>query len=193
MFDLKLNKKYFLIYKLLNSLFTGLSIGILFTIYGPLEDPSIYSLGGICLAVLMLLLALFYKKLLNIKSFFIISILVEFLMIISLVIFLIYKISFFSALILYCLYQLTFVFGGYLVRAETLVANEKKYLGKIDVFKQIGYLIGLTFSYIFYKTLEYILHISDINQQIESLHYPLIIIQLLVITSLLLSFNKKTN
>ena len=191
---MKLNRKYFLIYKLLNSLFTGLSIGILFTIYGPLEDPSIYSLGGICLAVLMLLLALFYKKLLNIKSFFIISILVEFLMIISLAIFLIYKISFFSGFIIYCLYQLTFVFGGYLVRAETLVANEKEYLGKIDVFKQIGYLIGLTFSYIFYKSLEYILHISDINQQIErSLHYPLIITQLLVITSLLLSFNKKTN
>lgn len=166
---------------------------MLFTIYGPLEDPSIYSLGGIFLAASMLLLALFYKHLLNIKSFFIISILVEFLMIITLVIFLIYKISFFSALIIYCLYQLTFVFGGYLVRAETLVANEKEYLGKIDIFKQIGYLIGLTFSYIFYKYLEYILHISDINQQIESLHYPLIIIQLLVITSLLLSFNKKTN
>ena len=74
-----------------------------------------------------------------------------------------------------------------------MVANEKEYLGKIDVFKQIGYLIGLTFSYIFYKYLEYILHISDINQKIESLHYPLIIIQILVITSLLLSFNKKTN
>ena len=114
-------------------------------------------------------------------------------MIISLVVFLLYKISFFSAITIYCLYQLTFVFGGYLVRAETLVANEKEYLGKIDVFKQIGYLIGLTFSYIFYKYLEHILYISDINQQIESLHYPLIILQLMVITSLVLSFNKKTN
>ena len=190
---MKLNRKYFLIYKLLNSLFTGLSIGILFTIYGPLEDPSIYSLGGIFLAASMLLLALFYKQLLNIKSFFKISILVEFLMIISLIIFLIYKISFFSALIIYCLYQITFVFGGYLVRAETLVANEKEYLGKIDVFKQIGYLIGLIFSYIFYKSLEHILHISDINQQIESLHYPLIFVQLMVITSLFLSFNKTIN
>ena len=114
-------------------------------------------------------------------------------MIMSLIIFLIYKISFFSALIIYCLYQLTFVFGGYLVRAETLVANEKEYLGKIDVFKQIGYLTGLIFSYIFYKSLEHILHISDINQQIESLHYPLIIVQLMVIASLFLSFNKTTN
>ncbi len=141
----------------------------------------------------MLLLALFYKQLLNIKSFFKISILVEILMMISLIIFLIYKISFFSALIIYCLYQLTFVFGGYLVRAETLVANEKEYLGKIDVFKQIGYLIGLIFSYIVYKSLEHILHISDINEQVESLHYPLIIVQLMVIASLFLSFNKTTN
>jgi hypothetical protein len=42
---MKLNEKSFLAYKLSNSSFTGLSIGILFTIYQPLEDPSIYSLG----------------------------------------------------------------------------------------------------------------------------------------------------
>ena len=42
---LKLNNSKFLKYKLLNSSFTGISIGMLFTIYGPL-DPLVYSIGG---------------------------------------------------------------------------------------------------------------------------------------------------
>ena len=44
---LTLNKKYFLFYKLLNSSFTGLSIGIIYTIYEPINDQSTYSLGGL--------------------------------------------------------------------------------------------------------------------------------------------------
>ena len=113
--NLKLNRKYFLIYKLLNSSFTGLSIGILFTIYKPLEDPSIYSLGGIFLKYSLFFLAMFYEKLLNINSFFYISLLVELIMIISLFIFLIYKTSFFS--IIYLLFiPINICFGGYLVR-----------------------------------------------------------------------------
>tara|TARA_B000000532_G_scaffold10891_1_gene8014 strand:+ start:731 stop:1297 length:567 start_codon:yes stop_codon:yes gene_type:complete len=187
---LKLNRKYFLIYKLLNSSFTGLSIGILFTIYKPLEDPSIYSLGGIFLAVFMLFLAMFYEKLLNINSFFYISLLVELIMIISLFIFLIYKTSFISALSIYCLYQLTFVFGGYLVRAETLVTKDKDYLGKIDIFKQLGYLIGLAASYSFYKIVENIYLITEAENQINLLHYPLILLQLTIILFLYLSFRK---
>ena len=49
--------------------------------------------------------------------------LVELAMMISLITFLLLDISFVSALIIYCLYQFTFIFGGYLVRAETLVAK----------------------------------------------------------------------
>ncbi len=187
---MKLNRKHFLFYKLLNSSFTGLSIGILFTIYKPLEDPSIYSLGGMSLAISMLLVAMLYEKLLNITYFFYISILVETLMIISLFVFLICKISFASALTIYCLYQLTFIFGGYLVRAETLVANDKDYLGKIDMLKQIGYLIGLAISYIFYKIVENIYLITEAESQINLLHYPLILLQLCVIL-LLYSSSKK--
>ena len=187
---MKLNRKYFLFYKLLNSLFTGLSIGILFTIYKPLEDPSIYSLGGIVLASSMLLVAMFYEKLLNIVSFFKISLFVELVMLISLLVFLIYKVSFFAALIIYCLYQLTFVFGGYLVRAETLVANDKEYLGKIDILKQLGYLIGLSISYFFYKIVEHIYLITEAESQIEMLHYPLFILQLFVIIFLSISFKR---
>ena len=76
---MKLNEKPFLTYKLLNSSFTGLSIGILMTIYEPINDYDVssYSVGGMILAIGMLLVAKFYDKLLNIRSFFKISILVE--------------------------------------------------------------------------------------------------------------------
>ena len=174
---MKLNRKYFLIYKLINSSFTGLSIGILFTIYKPLTDPSIYSLGGIILAISMLILAIFYEKLLNITSFFYISLMVEWIMLISLLVFLFYKISFVSALAIYCLYQLTFIF-------------DKEYLGKIDLFKQLGYLIGLAVSYFFYKIVEHFFLITEAEYQINLIHYPLILIQLTVILFLFLSFRK---
>ena len=100
-----LNNKWFLTYKLFNSAFTGLSVGILFTIYNPL-DPEIYSLGGIILASAMLILAKFYEKLLNIKSFYFISILVEACMLITVLVFLILKYSIVSALTIYILFLL---------------------------------------------------------------------------------------
>ena len=164
---------------------------MLFTIYKPITDLSIYSLGGIILAISMLFLAMFYEKLLNITSFFYISLMVELVMLISLLVFLICKISFVSALAIYCLYQLTFIFGGYLVRAETLVANDKDYLGKIDVFKQLGYLIGLTVSYFFYKIVENFFLITETEYQINLIHYPLLLLQLSVI--LFLSFSFRNN
>tara|TARA_B100001109_G_scaffold247692_1_gene237748 strand:+ start:498 stop:1076 length:579 start_codon:yes stop_codon:yes gene_type:complete len=185
---MKLNRTAFLLYKLFNSSFTGLSIGILFIIYKPIEDPSVYSLGGIFLAISMLLIALFYEKLLNIKSFYFISLLVEIVMFLTLVVFFIFKISYFSALLIYSLYQLTFIFGGYLVRAETLVAKEKDFLSRIDVAKQIGYLIGLSISYLFYKVLEHFYSITDGVQQIEILHYVLIFLQISIICFLFFSF-----
>ena len=185
---MELSRKYFLLYKFFNSSFTGLYIGILFTIYKPLEDPSIYSLGGIILASSMLLLAIFYEKLLNIKSFFTISFIVEIAMLISLLVFLILKTSFISALLIYCIYQFTFIFGGYLVRAETLVAKEKEFLAKIDMLKQTGYLIGLAFSFLFYKTMEHVYLISAPISQIKILHYILILLQLTIIIFLLRSF-----
>ena len=64
--SLKINNKAFIIYKLFNSLFLGVSIGAVFTIYEPLE-PTIYSVGGIALAIGMLIIAKFYHKILNIN------------------------------------------------------------------------------------------------------------------------------
>jgi len=187
---MKLNNKAFLAYKLLNSSFTGLSVGIIFAIYQPL-DPSIYSIGGMVLAVAMLVIAKFYDKLLNIKSFFQISILVETLMLLTIITFLLLQYSLTSALLIYMGYQLTFIFGGYLVRAETLVAKDKELLGKIDVNKQIGYLVGLGASFLFYKVLEYGFEITDSKTQISILHYFLISLQILIILLLLKSFTKE--
>ena len=187
---MKLNEKVFLAYKLFNSSFTGLSIGILFTIYHPLslENQSVYSLGGMVLAIGMLIVARFYDSLLNIKSFFRISLLVEIVMLLTLFTFLFLHYSLSSALLIYCGYQLTFIFGGYLVRAETLVAQEKEFLGQIDVNKQIGYLVGLGASYTFYKALELGFDISDSKIQISILHYFLVSLQSLIIILLIRSF-----
>ena len=187
---MQLNNKWFLTYKLFNSAFTGLSVGILFTIYNPL-DPEIYSLGGIILASAMLILAKFYEKLLNIKSFYFISILVEACMLITVLVFLILKYSIVSALTIYILYQFTFIFGGYLVRAETLVVQNKELLAKIDVNKQIGYLLGLAFSFLIYKVLENSFNISETKDQIIILHYILLTLQFSILAFLLLSFDKK--
>ena len=146
---MRLVKNNFLAYKLLNSSFTGLSIGILFSIYEPLS-PIVYSAGGMVLAGLMILVALFYEKLLNATSFFAITMVVEFVMLAVIYGFFILGYGLTSALLVYCGYQLTFVFGGYLVRAETLVANDKDLLSKIDVLKQVGYLVGLGLSFLYY-------------------------------------------
>jgi hypothetical protein len=187
---LKLNNRAFLRYKLFNSSFTGLSIGILITIYGPL-DPLIYSIGGMFLAVGMLIIAKFYEKLLNIKSFYYISLMVEIMMLITVIIFIFLQFSLVSALLIYIGYQFTFTFGGYLIRAETLVANDKELLGKIDFNKQLGYLVGLGASFVFYYTLKNGFEIVDPESQIMILHYLLIILQVLIVLFLKASFSRK--
>jgi len=188
---LKLKENYFLWYKLLNSSFTGLAIGILFTIYQPLTDPSIYSLGGIILAVAMLVIAKFYDRLLNIQKFFQISMGVEIVMLTTLFLFMVLQYTFTSALLVYIGYQFTFIFGGYLVRAETLVAKNKELLSKIDINKQLGYLLGLSLSFLFYKALEYGFEVTDVKIQINILHYFLITLQSLIILVLANSFSWK--
>ena len=54
--DLKLNTYSFTLYKFFNSLFLGVSLGSVFTIYEPL-DPKLFSAGGIFLAVSTLAIA----------------------------------------------------------------------------------------------------------------------------------------
>ena len=128
--------------------FFRVSIGCVFTIYEPLE-PSVYSLGGMALALGVLIIAKFYHKILNASYFFRISLLVEVIVLLMLVFFLIFSYSYQVALMTYIGYQVTFVFGSYLVRAETLVFKEEATLTKIDVAKQVGYLVGMGYLTVF--------------------------------------------
>jgi hypothetical protein len=187
--NLNLNQRAFIIYKWFNSLFLGVSIGSVFTIYEPL-DPSIYSLGGIFLALVMIIVAKFYHKILNAYYFFRISILVELIVLAMLVSFLIFSYSYQTALFIYIGYQITFVFGSYLVRAETLVFNDNEVLTKIDMAKQIGYLVGMAISYLFYKGLEYYELILDKQEQVYNIHFILVAIELSVLYFLIRAFTK---
>tara|TARA_B100000902_G_scaffold386286_1_gene428728 strand:+ start:264 stop:851 length:588 start_codon:yes stop_codon:yes gene_type:complete len=186
---LRINNRNFIKYKFFNSLFLGTSVGSIFTIYAPL-DPSIYSIGGIILAVGMLLVATLYSKILNINYFYKISLFVE-LVILSVIIgFLLLSFNYQIALFVYIGYQITFMFGSYLVRGETLLIKKDRLLTFIDVAKQFGYLLGLGTSFLFYKFIEYQFQIIDNQTQVFYIHYFLLFIEILVILFLIKSFEK---
>jgi hypothetical protein len=176
----------FLYYKFFNSLFLGLSVGSIFILYTPLE-PSIYSLGGIFLALGMLLIAKTYQKILTIDYFYKISLFVELIMFVLIAYFLVFSYSYTTALIIYIGYQFTFVFGSYLVRAETLFLPKRFILSKLDIFKQSGYLVGMAVAFVFYKILEYFA-ITDKQLQVYDLHFLLLILEIMVIYLLIKSF-----
>ena len=180
--------KWFIRYKFFNSLFLGVSVGTIFTLYAPLE-PSIYSIGGILLAIGMLLVARVYTHILNANWFFRITLLVELLLLLAMLYFLWHPYTYQTALILYIGYQATFVFGSYLVRAETLLLKTDSLLTKLDTAKQLGYLLGMGISYIFYKTIAYY-HTTDHNIQVYELHFLLIAIELVIIGLIFKSFKR---
>ena len=188
---LTLIPEWFIRYKFFNSLFLGLSVGAIFTLYTPLE-PSIYSLGGILLAVGMLIVARFYKHILNALWFFRISLLVEVVLLIAILYFIIKQYNYQTALIMYIGYQITFVFGSYLVRAETLLIKTDILLTKVDTIKQIGYLVGMGGSYLFYKVLV-LQGITQNQEQIYMLHYLLLAIEIIVIWLIFKSFRRIKN
>jgi len=183
---LKLIPKNYLKYKFFNSFFTGLSIGSVFVIYEPLS-PSVFSLGGIFLAIGMLIIAKFYEILLNIRKYFLIALMVEIIMLILVIVFLIKPYDYLIALLVYSGYQLTFMFGAYLMRAETLVVRKKKVLTLVDVSKQYGYLSGMGISFAFYKFLEFALT-NDKKVQVYYLHFLLFLIEILIIYFFIKSF-----
>ncbi len=186
----KLSLRNFLYYKFLNSLFLGVSVGSIFTLYAPLE-PSVYSLGGIVLALGMLFVAKLYRKILTLGYFFAILALVEAVILLAVLYFLFFSYSYASAFLFYASYQFTFIFGSYLMRAETLFLKKSMLLSLIDVTKQKGYLAGMLFSYLFYKFLEFAFVITDKEEQVYAMHFLLLIIQLFIIAFLVKSFNKK--
>ena len=188
--NLELQFKEYLKYKFLNSLFLGLSVGSIFILYTPLM-PSIYSVGGVLLALGMLVVAKFYYKILNIHYFYKISLFIELILLSVLVYFLLFSYSYTTALIIYIGYQITFVFGSYLVRAETLFLKKTKFLEYVDVAKQKGYLLGMVFSYFFYTFLEKFFEIHDKQVQVYNIHFLLVCVEVMIIYYLTHSFRTR--
>ena len=186
---LRINNRNFIRYKFFNSLFLGTSIGSVFTIYSPLE-PAVYSIGGISLAVSMLFIATLYSRILNINSFYKISLFVELVILSVIIAFLLFSFNYQIALIVYIGYQITFMFGSYLIRGETLLLKKDRLLTLVDVSKQLGYLVGLAASFLFYKLIEYQFQIIDNQTQVFYIHYFLLLIEILVILFLIKSFEK---
>lgn len=186
---IRINNRNFIRYKFFNSLFLGTSIGSVFTIYSPLE-PAVYSIGGIALAVSMLFIATLYSRILNINSFYKISLFVEFVILCVIIAFLLFSFNYQIALIVYIGYQITFMFGSYLIRGETLLLKKDRLLTLVDVSKQLGYLVGLAASFLFYKLIEYQFQIIDNQTQVFYIHYFLLLIEILVILFLIKSFEK---
>ncbi|MDX1809954.1 MAG: hypothetical protein R3331_10475 [Sulfurospirillaceae bacterium] len=161
-------------------------MGSVFVLYTPLQ-PSIFSLGGIFLALGMLFLAKIYYKIMNIRSFFYITLFVEVAVLAFVWAFLILNYSYQSALLVYIGYQLTFVFGSYLVRMETIALHKTQVLSWADTMKQKGYLAGLVFSYVFYKILDYF-HIENKQIQVYDLYILLLLLELGIIFTVFKAF-----
>ncbi len=182
---MRLRLRPYLRYKLLNSLFTGLSVGSIFVIYQPLQ-PSIYSVGGILLALGMLIIAKFYDLLLNIRRYFLIGLFVELVMLALVGIFLLHPYTYMTALLVYAGYQFTFMFGAYLVRAETLIVRKASALAKVDIAKQIGYLAGMVIGFLFYQIVG-----GDKQTQVYQLHYLLLGVEIAIIWFFIHSFERR--
>ncbi len=175
-------------YKLFNSLFLGLSVGTIFIIYKPL-DPSVYSLGGIALALAMLGIAQLYGRIMTLGWFRRISIFVELVVLAMILGFLAHPYTWITAMLVYAGYQITFSFGSYLVRAETLALDDDELLRRVDTAKQIGYLLGMALSWSFYKILE-LRGITDAQAKVYDLHWLLLLVEIIILAFLIKSFKK---
>jgi len=176
-------------YKLFNSLFLGLSVGTIFVIYKPL-DPSVYSLGGIALALAMLGIAQLYEQIMTLGWFRRISIFVELVVLGMVLGFLAHPYTWMTAMLVYAGYQITFSFGSYLVRAETLALDDDELLRRVDTAKQIGYLLGMALSWSFYKILE-LRGITDAQAKVYDLHWLLLLVEIVILAFLIKSFTRR--
>jgi hypothetical protein len=95
------------------------------------------------------------------------------------------------ALFIYIGYQITFALGGYLVRCETLLMVSIDQLRKLDMAKQVGYLLGMAVAWAAYTGLAAFAGIQDRAAQVIALHWPLLVIEAAVIAALLLAFNRE--
>lgn len=185
---MKLLFRPYIRYKFLNSVFTGAVGGSVFTVYGAL-NPSTFSVGGIVLALGLMGMAYAYHRLMTLNHFFRFSLLAEVVMFIIIGYFLLFSSQILTALIVYGGYQLSFMLGGYLVRAETHFARHARIMGWIDISKQQGYLTGLLLSYAFYKALEFY-GVTEAITQVYWLHLFLLPLELVIIILLIQAFKK---
>ena len=179
----------FVRYKFLNSLFLGLSVGAVFTLYTPLS-PAIFSAGGIGLALGTLMVATQYRRILAPGWFFRLSLLVELVTLSGVTAVLILPLELPLALFVYIGYQLTFSLGNYLVRCETLLMVSIEQLRKLDMAKQAGYLLGMAGAWGLYTGLEQFAGVDGRAAQVVSLHWVLVMIETMVLVSLWYAFNR---
>lgn len=182
---------WFLAYKFLNSLFLGLSIGAVFTLYEPLS-PATFSAGGIGLALATLVIATQYHRIFNPFWFFRLSLGVEVIILLGVLGVLVYPIERPLALFVYLGYQVTFALGSYLVRCETLLVVEQRRLTQLDVAKQIAYLLGMGSSWLGYLLIETELGLTTKASQVVIIHWPLLAVQGGVIACLYIAFARPT-
>ena len=138
------------------------------------------------MALGMLLIAKFYDVLLNIRRYFQIGLFVELVILVLVAAFLLHPYTYMTALLVYAGYQLTFMFGAYLVRVETLIVKKAFALTKVDIAKQVGYLAGMVGSFLFYESVG-----GSKEQQVYYLHYFLLAIEIAIIALFVKSFERK--
>ena len=177
----------FIRYKFLNSLFLGLSVGAVFVLYTPLS-PAVFSAGGFGLALATLVVATQYRRILTPFWFFSSSLLVELVTLSGIAAVILFPVETPLALFVYVGYQITFSLGNYLVRCETLLMVNASQLARLDVAKQLGYIIGMGAAWIFYTGLETLAGFDNRIEQVVALHYVLIGIELLVLLALWRAF-----
>lgn len=175
----EINIRSYAHYKLANSLYAGAAMGSIFVIYASLP-PALFSAGGVALAFGGWLLAFFYMRLMRFGSFFLIGLSVELITMVLTIGFLFFGASSWIAFFVYSAYQFVFLFGNYLVRAETKLFRKTALFAIFDRAKQLGYLGGLSFSFLFYEWLGYI-GISEAKVQISYLYIVLFVVQIVVL------------
>lgn len=186
---MKIDFKNYLNYKLLNSVFNGAVTGSVFTVYGLLE-PSLFSVGGVIVAVGIFAVAKLYSYFMNMRRFFEVSLFTEILTLATLAVFLLLPKGYAVSIIYFWIYQIVFIFGTYLVRVESYFLNKVSLLSMIDRIKQKGYIIGLILSYIFYETLKFMGE-HDAWKQVWAIYIALFFVQIAIIFYLFKAFKKR--
>jgi len=191
---IRVSLKPYIQYKFINSVFTGLSTGAVFVIYGILQ-PSVFSIGGLILSFGILLVSKYYSSLMKLRAYYWTTIATEVIVLFAVFLILLIPKSEFLALAYYSLLNLIFVFGTYLMRFESTLFKKNKALTAIDSAKQIGNLLGLALSWLFYESLRLLgPHVEADRSwdQIYKLHWILVAVQLLTLLLCLKSFKMLT-